>query len=417
MTWLLIALIVLCILSEGFFSGAELAIISIDRVRLRTLVGKGVQQAKLIAELLRKPQWLLGTTLLGTNLSTVAASSLATYLVVTRLGDEYEFLAIMIMSPLVLIFAEIIPKTIAHSRAEQFALRVVGPLSFMRNLLEPVVRLLASVADFFTKLVSARKGAQNPMMSREDLEFALRSAGQRGGLKAIERQMIRRILEFKDTTVEEVMIPLIEVVALDVQAPLERAIETILKHGVSRLPLYRDRVDNVVGVLIAADLLFLENREQLVLAELMRKPQFVPPSRPIRDMLAEFRKSFANIAVVVDEYGGAVGIVTPEDILEEIVGEIEDEFDPRKKFFRQVQENLFIVDARTEIKKLRDGLGLQIPDGEYDTLAGFILDQMKRIPKPGETLHFKSYSFRIAKATDRTVEEVQVQIAPSSPVR
>jgi CBS domain containing-hemolysin-like protein len=411
-TLLLIGAILLCLMIEAFFSASEMALISIDKIRLKTLVSKGSRAAKQIAELLLKPEWLLGTTLLGTNTATVMSSTLATYLVLSHFGTAYEYVAVLIMSPLVLIFAEIIPKTLAHSRSEQVALRVVGPLTRVRKTIEPLVRILVQMTALVTGMKQFSKLARTPLMSREDLEFSLRSTGQRGGLKAIERQMIHRIFEFNDTIVGEVMIPLIDVIGVQVHAKLSDVLEVIIKQAISRVPVYRDRVDNIVGVLLATDLLQLDPQQDFLIEKLIRPPLFVPTAMPINNAMPLFRKANISMAVVVDEYGGAVGIITAEDILEEVVGEIEDEFDPRKKLFRQVHENLFIVDARMGLKNLRDLLGLQLPEGDYDTLAGYILTTLKRIPKVGETMHYKRYSFKIVKANDRAIEEVQLSITP-----
>ncbi len=409
LVWVFLAILA-CLVAEGFFSGSEIAIVSINRVRLRSLVAKGNEKAKMVAQLLRNPEWLLGTTLLGTNVSTVTAGTLATYVVITLLGEQYSYVAIIIMAPIILIFSEIVPKTIAHVRTETFALSVVGPLHVARTLLKPLVWLLARVSKLFTATTSKSGMTRSPLMTREDLEFAIRSAGQRGGLKAIERQMIHRIFEFQDTTVDEVMIPLIEVVALAADAKVEDAVNITVKQGISRIPIYQDRVDNIVGVLVTSDLLFQDRKDAKDLSELMRPPVFVPESKPIKDMLQEFRRSSVNLAVVVDEYGGAVGIVTVEDILEEVVGEIEDEYDRRKQLYKKIRKNLFVVDPRIEIDRLRELLGIEIPAGDYETLAGFLLTEMKRIPKVGERVRYGTYTFRVTDATDRAIEQVQISI-------
>ena len=230
-TAVILVAIFTCYVRKLFLVVQKFPLISTDKVRLRTRANAGDKRAKLVAELLRKPELLLGTTLLGTNSSTVLGSTLATYLVIYHLGETYSYIAIIVMSPLILIFAEIIPKTIAQAKSAEFAFAVVGPLNVFRRLFYPIVWILAKISRLFFGAIKKSHVVSGPLMTREDLEFALKETGRRGGLKSIEKRMIHRIFEFKDTTVGEVMIPLIEVVALDARTDMRTAINTAMKHG------------------------------------------------------------------------------------------------------------------------------------------------------------------------------------------
>jgi CBS domain containing-hemolysin-like protein len=404
----LAAIIVLLLLLEGFLSGSEMALIAADRKRLNRFSCSGSRSARLTFQILEEPSWYLSTTLVGSNLAEVANAALVTSFLIGLCGPKGDLYAFLILTPLVLIFGEILPKTIFQQKSERWAQKIIPVVWFFSILLYPFVWVMSKSTQAIIRLF--REGENRiPFVSREELQFLLRTVGEPSDMKAMEKDMIHRIFSFSDTRIKEVMIPLVEVVALEENSTINEAIALARQEHYSRYPVFRERVDNIVGVLHSFDLLLAEGREQTIQAHVC-PISFFPETKPVDELLVNLQRNQEVMAAVVDEYGGTIGIVTMEDILEEVVGEIEDEYDIGQPLYKKVGPRRFLIKARMEIDHINEILKLGLPKGEYETLGGFILERLGRVPLSREAFRFKGMLFEIQKADERSISEVLVTI-------
>jgi CBS domain containing-hemolysin-like protein len=350
---------------------------------------------------------MLGSTLVMHNLVVVTGTSLATAVFVNRLGHQGEWLALVIMTTLVLTFGEIFPKTVFQHHADRLAGVVILPLRAAFYVCYPVAYLITWLIGQGLRFFGLQSENKNPFVTKEELELLVRLTDRSSALGVHERRMIRRIFGFSDTRVRDAMIPLVEVVALEDNASIDELMQAIREHGFSRIPIFQDNIHNLVGWVNAFDVLSMPPRERSF-RHLIRPAYYVPETRRIGDLLKDVQQKGIPLAVVVDEYGGSVGIVTIEDMLEEIVGEIEDEYDARERLYEVLPDGSFRIDARMEIDAINEILGLRLPTGDYATLAGFILAQLERIPQRGELLMHDGLMLEVEEATNRTVERVHV---------
>jgi CBS domain containing-hemolysin-like protein len=396
----------------AFFSGAEVALYAANKLKIRHNAEQGARTAKLILQMLDKPEQLLGSTLVMRSLVVVSGTSLATALFVKWLGQCGEWVALVVMTSLVLTVGAIFPRAFFQHSADWLAGVVIYPLRAVFYLCYPVAYVSTWLIGQGLRLFSLQPEKKNPFVTKEELELLVRLSDRSSTLGIHEQRMIRRIFGFSDTRVHEAMIPL---VALEDKATVDELVQAIREHGFSRIPIFQDNIHNIVGWVNAFDVLSLPPGERSF-RHLIRPAHYVPETRRLGDLLKDVQQKGIPLAVVVDEYGGSVGIVTIEDMLEEIVGEIEDEYDARKRLYEVLPDGSFRIDARMEIDAINEILGLHIPTGDYTTLAGFILAQLERIPHRGELLMHDGLMLEIEEATNRTVERVHVFPRPSLPV-
>lgn len=408
----LVSLLFICLLAiEAFFSGSEITFISANKARLFRRAKAGEPRAQLAQKLLAKPETLFSTTVVGTTLAISASSVLVTHYVIKYLGYGKEWLTLLIVTPFILIFAEFVPKMAGRARADDWILRVSPPISWLSLFLSPLTRTLSLYATILKNILgeSPEKGF---FMSREELKAAL-PASRGTDVTSAERDLVERILEFRKTSVKEMLRPLIEVIAIEENDPLSDAVKLFSESGHSRIPVYQERIDRIVGILQGFDCLVAPDLSKPV-KQHMQTAFFVPESHPIEDLLFELRNR--PMAIVVNEYGGAEGIITLEDVIEEVVGEIEDEFDEPPRLYHRIGENSFIVSARIELDALAEVLGTQFPtDDDYQTLAGFLLKRMQKIPKKWDSTVIDGVEYVIQSATDRSIEEVYVIVHGRKP--
>jgi putative hemolysin len=399
------------LLLEGFFAASEISLVSANRRRLHHRAEEGHRGAKMALKLLSQPEYMLATTLLGAYMAAAANTILMTMLLLNRLGRAGELPALLVLPPLLLILGEIIPKSIGRQQATVLAEKLAPPLWVASWIIYPITLIFAGgsrLALFFT---GVRKTGQLPFITREDLRLVVEKSGPEVDLEGKERIFIHRILQFSLRTVKEVMVPLIRVTAIPDTLTLGQAVAEFRASRFSRLPVYHRRIDNLIGVVHDFDLLGEEGPERPI-RTFMRPVQYVPELKKIDRLLAAMQRQGTHLAVVVDEYGGAVGIVTIEDLLEEIVGEITDEFDQEVAPFRKLGEGHYLISARTEIKVLNELLHLGLPGGDYETLAGFLIAEMGELPRAGQLLQYRNLKFIVRQAEARAVKEVELFVKP-----
>ena len=398
---------------EAFFSAAEISLVSASRRRLRRRAEEGQRGAQIALKLLEKPERLVATCLLGSNLSEISNTILVTAILIYWLGPSGELAAMLVLPPLILLLAEITPKSIGRQQPNRLASALAPILWVATWVLYPVTLIFATLSRLVLWLTGARDTSQLPFITREDLHLVVQKSGPEVDLETGERRIINRILRFSLRTVKEVMVPLVKVVAVPDSLSVAQALEEFRGSPYSRLPVYSRRIDNLVGVLHSFDLLGEEPSDRSI-KPFIRPVHYVPEIKKIDTLLTEMQRQGIHLAVVVDEYGGATGMVTIEDLLEEIVGEIADEIDQEVSPFLKLEDNHYLIDARIEINALNETLHLDLPAGDYETLAGFLIAQIGDLPRAGEQVEYRDLRFVVRRIEDRAVKEVELIVGLSS---
>ena len=410
MEFLLYSIIFLLLLaSEAFFSGSEIALIATNPQKIRQSSKISPTRIQMTLNLLKNRERILATTLCGTNLSVVTNTILITSFLLSQLSESGEVYAVIILTPFLLIFGEIIPKTLFQQHATSIALWVSYPIWLASYLFYPIIFLISKATYFIFLITGAKESKDIPFVTREELRLIVKMSKKDSDLTSEEVTMIDRLFEFSHTKVKEAMIPLIEIAAVKNTATIDEVITLIEKKGYSRIPVYQERIDNIVGVINSFDLLNSTSPDELA-TPFIRKVPYVPESKPIDDLLIEMQKQRDHLAMVVDEYGGTVGIITIEDILEEIVGEIQDEYDRDQRLYRKTGKNIYVLNSRIEIDLMRELLSVSLPEGSYETLGGFLLEQLGYIPKPGKVFKYDNLTITVLSSDERSIGNVRIKI-------
>ena len=411
-----VSLIFLLVLS-GFFSGSETALTSLGKLRFKKLEEMFPEKIPLLSRWVEEPHRILTTILVGNNIVNITASSLA-----ASLSMEYARLrgftdaralgiSIGVMTFLILLFGEIIPKMFAQHNPEKlavFSLRYIYTLSY---LLFPLVKTLTFISHVFIRAMGGKITPRTPFLTDQELKTLISAAEREKIIEEEEREMIEGVIEIGEKKASDIMVPRIEIFALNIDTPLEEAVEEVKKSGFSRIPVYRKNIDNIVGILYARDLLnCIQGKElkDVKLESILRKPLFIPESKRLDELLQEFRREKTHVGIVVDEYGGTAGLVTLEDVLEEIVGEISDEYDRERKLWEELSPNVYIVDARLTIESAEEELGIKLPRDDYDTVGGFLLDIFQKVPSRGEVAEYEGMRFIVLDADERRIKRVKI---------
>ncbi len=404
-------LIALAILVTAFFSAAEMAFIGANRVRLRHLAEAGNRTAARYLEAFRRPERLLSTAMMGVTIAHITASSVATWGLIPYAGDMAAPLVTLGLTPLLLIFGEVIPKAVAREWATSLILRMFRLVELASLVLAPLTWAANAVVGGALALLGRRRTSTRQFVSREELKLLLQLEPEEADVTTSEAEMIDKIFDLGDTAVREVMVPLVDVATLPDTATPEEAVRLIGERGFSRIPVFTDRVFNIVGVVTAMDLL-RRGAEAVNLRSLMRPATYVPETKRIDDLLREMQKARLQLVVVVDEYGGAVGIATVEDIVEQVVGEIQDETDRPPDTVERLPDGSYRVLARTGIDELNEALDWDLPKGDFETVAGLVLATLHRLPQVGEVLHVGDYTLTVLETDRRRV--LTVRITPAA---
>jgi len=409
----LLGLTILLALS-AFFSGSETAFMSLDRLRVKYLVQKKRPGAVHLEALLSQPDRLLGTILVGNNLVNIAASVFATTLFVQFFGDRGELLTILILTPILLIFSEISPKAYAARFPEKVSFAVLRPILGILWLLTPVVWMVTAIPRVLNRLFGTEEA--RPALSEDEIRSIITMGEETGVVPKEQRRMLHGVFELSQIRVRDVMIPRTEVVGIELNSTFEDALTLARESRHSRFPVYEGSLDSVVGIIHSKDILnYVGTPQAFALRAIARPPYFVPDSKRIATLLQSFRRKRVHLAMVVDEYGGVEGIVTLEDIFEEIVGEIEDEYDVvEEALFREIAPGRYLVDGSASLRTINRRFGLQLSEEHANTLAGFLLRTMGIIPQEGDSCEANGTSFIVRKVVDRRIEEIEMVLSSPS---
>ncbi len=411
-----ILIFVICILLSAFFSSSEVALISITRAKARTLANEGRPGSKAVAALKESPEHLLITILIGNTFVNIAATAIATAVAIQMFGDLGVGIATGFVVIVLLVFGEIGPKIYAARASDSFALTVAPIILFMSRLLSPVVWVVERVSPS----LGIGKELGEPVVTEDEIKEWIDVGKEEGTIEQGEQDMLYSVLEFADTTAREIMTPRVNVILMEDTVSFEEAIRIFNDTGFSRIPVYHEQIDNITGILNVKDVFsaMVSRRKDSAIKEVMYDPMFVPETQKIDDLLKELQVHRVQMAVVIDEYSSFVGIVTVEDILEELVGDIMDEFDKEEPDVQELSPGVFVVDAQMWVEDINDKMNLDLPtDESYETIGGLIIDRLGHLPQhPGEKAEIacgNGVTLVVLQMHGRRIIKVKIVVHPS----
>lgn len=390
---------------SAFFSGSETALLSLNKIRIKKLAREGNKNAIIVEELINNPETLLATILVGNNLVNIAAASIATAIAIEFFGSKGIGIATGVLTFVILVFGEIAPKSISAENAERISLLVAKPIKFFIKFFSPLVYILTLITGPVTK----RSGKHKVMITEDEIRLLVEMGEKEGVIEKEEKEMIKGVFEVGDMVAKEVMIPRVDMVCIEVNESIDEALKLIRETGFSRIPVYEGNRDNIVGILYAKDIIRHLNKK-IKIKDIMRPPFFIPETKSLRELLREMQKLKLHMAIVVDEYGGTAGLVTLEDIIEEIVGEIMDEVDEEEELIRRIDENTWLVNARARIEEVNEILNLEIPEDEFETIGGFVFNKLGKIPKIGDYIEIDGVKITVEKMKDKRIRKVRITV-------
>ena len=400
-------IILLSLALTALFSASEMAFIAANRVRLRHLAEEGSQTAARYLEAFRRPERVLATCMMGVTIAHITASSVSTWALLPVLGSWSAVAVTAALTPIMLVFGEVMPKAVAREWATPLIRSLFRVIELSSWVLAPLTWGANAVVGKALALFGRTPSSTRQFVSREELKLLLQMEPEEADVTVSEAEMIDKIFDLGQKTVREIMVPLVDVTALPATAHPEDAVRLISERGFSRIPLFTDRVFNLIGFVTAMDLL-RRGAQVSDLRSIMRPATYAPETKRIDDLLREMQKGRIQLAVVVDEYGGAVGIVTIEDILEQIVGEIEDEHDRTPATVERLPDGSYRVAGRVSIDELNGSLDWELPKGDFETVAGLVLSTVNRIPAVGEVFQVNRYTFTVLEADERRILRVRI---------
>ena len=413
-------LLLLLLLVSALLSAAETALLAANRLRMQQLDEAGDRRARTVRRLLEDPGRLLTTLLVGDNIVNVAATVLATSVLIAVFGWPRGVLyAIAGIVLALLVIGEIVPKTIAVKYADRLSLSLARPLAAVIAVLSPVLRLLSALGSIVVRPLGGRVNLTSPLVTEEEIRALVKVGEEEGVIQEDEREMIHSIFEFGDTVAREVMVPRIDMVCVADTETIAAALRVIRAEQHSRLPVYHGTIDQIVGIVHVKDMLtaLQDGREDAPVKDAARPAYFIPESKPLDSLLREMRRRKTQMAIVVDEYGGTAGLVTTEDLLEEIVGPILDEYDVEEKLLEVVNESVALIDGRASLGEVNEALKLNLPVGEVDTVGGFIYSLLGHVPTQGESVTYDGVELFVERLEGHRVARVRLtKRVPTEPL-
>jgi len=372
------------------------------------MVEEKTRGASIIKDLRDNPSKMLGTILVGNNIVNIGASSIATVLAIEYFGDTGAGIATGITTILVLIFGEITPKSLAAQKSERVSLVVARPIFILTYLLNPIVFVFTQIAGLFMRLLGFQSNANLPTITEDELKSMVNLGEEEGVIEDHEKTMICNVFDFADQLVKDVMIQRMDIIAIDMNASYDEIIKIIKNEQYSRYPIYSKRIDNIVGILNVKELVYRDPEEIFDIKKFVKKPYYTFEFTNTSELFNEMKKRRTHMAIVLDEYGGTAGIVTIEDLVEEIVGEISDEYDMHTQEIETIREGEYIVDGSTRIEELNELIGTEIESEHYDSIGGFVIELMGRLPRQGESVEHMGTKFIIESMERNRIRKIRV---------
>lgn len=406
----LLILVILLALS-AFFSSSETALTSCNKIRIRRMAEDGVKNANTVNKVIEDPGKMLSVILIGNNLVNICASSIATSLAISIFKSNGVGIATAIMTVLIIIFSEITPKTMASQNSETISLAVAKPIYLLSKLLSPIAKLFNSIANVIVKFLGGDINTNEPSITEEELKTIVDVGQEEGVFEKDEKELIYNVFDFADLHVKDVMVQRIDIKAVDVDTTYDELIEVFEKEQFTRMPVYEDNIDKVVGIINIKDLFFAKDTsENFDIRKYMRKPYFVFEYKMADELFKDISKSRTHIAIVIDEYGGTAGLVTLEDLIEEILGEIEDEYDDYEEYIKKIDDNQYLINGSTKIDDVNEFLNLNLESEEYDSIGGFMIGELGHIPELNETVKYENIILKAESIAKNRVIKIKIFI-------
>lgn len=396
---------------SSFFSSAETAMMTVNKIRVRTLAEAGLSRAKVLAKILDNQPKMLSAILIGNNIVNLSASSLMTVLVTRMLGDAYVGAATGVLTLLILIFGEITPKTTATLYPETVALWFARPIYAIMQVLTPVIFVVDKMSMGVLRLLHIDPNKKQDAITEDELRTIVEVSHEEGVIESDEKKMIYNVFDFGDSVAKDIMVPRIDMTFFDVDAAYDEVLEVFRKEKYTRYPVYEGTTDNVIGIINIKDLLFVEEEKDFKLRDYLREPLYTYEFKKTAELMVELRKTQNNIAIVLDEYGATAGLITLEDMLEEIVGEIRDEYDDDEEdLIRRIGPKELVVEAAMKIDDLNDQLGLTLESEDYDSLGGFVIGLLDHLPEEKEEVIYENLRFVVDKVERNRIDKIHMYI-------
>jgi len=408
-----LVILVLLLSASAFFSSAETALMTSNKLRIRNLAENGDKRAEKVLEITANTDKMLSAILIGNNIVNLSASALSTTLTLKMFGSSLVGIATGILTFLILVFGEITPKNVASKNAENIALKYIGIISVLVVILTPVIYVVNKVAGIVISLF-VKNNDDNNMVTEDELRAMVEVSHEDGVIEKEEKKMIVNVVDFGDTVAGDIMLPRVDMVMVSVESSYGEILKIFREERYTRIPVYEESPDNVIGILNVKDFLLIEDKENFSVKEHLREPLYTYEYKKTSSLMVDMRKTGANIVIVLDEYGTTVGLITLEDMLEEIVGEIRDEFDADEdEGITKISETEYLIDGSTNLDDVNDRIGLELSSEEYESIGGIIMEKLGRLPVEGEVITFDNIILTVKKMDHARIEKVGLKLKPS----
>ena len=405
-----LVIVIILLSASAFFSSAETALMTSNKLRMRNLAENGNKRAAKVLKVTENTDKMLSAILIGNNIVNLTASSISTALTLKIFGSKLVGIATGILTFLILVFGEITPKNVAAKNAGKMALAYIGVISFLVTLLTPVIFIVNTVAKFVISIFN-KNGDDNNAVTEEELRAMVEYSHEEGVIENEEKKMIVNVVDFGDTVAGDIMVPRVDMVMVDEKSSYEEILQVFREERYTRIPVYEETPDNVIGILNVKDFLLIEDKENFVMKELLREPLYTYEYKKTSALMMDMRKTGANIVIVLDEYGITAGLITLEDMLEEIVGEIRDEFDADEdEGITKVSDLEYLIDGSTNLDDINDRIGLSLSSEEYESIGGLIMEKLGRLPVEGEIINFDNIVLTVKKMDHARIEKVCLKL-------
>ena len=396
---------------SAFFSSSETAMVTVNKIRVRNLADAGLSSAVVLSKILDNQPKMLSAILIGNNIVNLSASSLMTVIVTKAFGDRFVGIATGVLTLLVLLFGEITPKTTATLYAETIALRFAKPIYALMQVLTPVIFIVNKMSLAVLMVLHIDPNKKQDAITEDELRTIVEVSHEEGVIESDEKKMIYNVFDFGDSVAKDIMVPRIDITFVDVGATYEEVISVFREEKYTRYPVFEETTDNVIGIINIKDLLLAEPGQNFCLRDYLREPLYTYEFKKTTELMVELRKTQNNIAIVLDEYGATAGLITLEDMLEEIVGEIRDEYDEDEEdLVRRVAPGEYLVEASTKLDDLNDQLGLELESEDYDSIGGFVIGLLDHLPEAGEEVTYQNLRFVVEKMDRNRIDEIHLYI-------
>ena len=408
-----LVILVLLLSASAFFSSAETALMTSNKLRIRNLAENGDKRAEKVLEITANTDKMLSAILIGNNIVNLSASALSTTLTLKVFGSSLVGVATGVLTFLILVFGEITPKKVASKNAEDMALKYIGIISVLVIVLTPVIYVVNKVAGIVISLF-VKNNDDNNMVTEDELRAMVEVSHEDGVIEKEEKKMIVNVVDFGDTVAGDIMLPRVDMVMVSVESSYGEILKIFREERYTRIPVYEESPDNVIGILNVKDFLLIEDKENFSVKEHLREPLYTYEYKKTSSLMVDMRKTGANIVIVLDEYGTTVGLITLEDMLEEIVGEIRDEFDADEdEGITKISETEYLIDGSTNLDDVNDRIGLELSSEEYESIGGIIMEKLGRLPVEGEVITFDNIILTVKKMDHARIEKVGLKLKPS----